>query len=110
MYHASSERISKAGSGSKTPKYGGARSSGSGLRNRSAGGDGASSSSGAFLGMDDSSGSDIDEGRVRDAEKLFESEVLRGLNMWLDRLLEGTQQKFRVAGWPDMVADNCDNS
>jgi len=95
MYHASNERVSKAGGRNKV--YGSASDRSQGLRNRRGGGE--------FLGMQDSSDSDSgSHDEIKDADKLFESDLLRGLYMWLDRLCEGTLQRFRVDKWPEMVA------
>lgn len=97
MYHASSERASRAGGGSRRLDVGDSE----GLRNRRGGGP----TGGRFLALEDSSDSD-DDRRLRDADKLFESDLLRGLYMWMDRLCEGTLQRFRVGYWPEMVAED----
>ena len=57
---------------------------------------------GKFLGLEESGSSD--EERSIDAAKLFESDLLRGLGMWLDKLCEGTLKRFKVTEWPPMTA------
>lgn len=39
-----------------------------------------------------------------DAKKLFESDLVRGFGLWMERLGGGKLKKYRVAFWPDMVA------
>jgi len=57
---------------------------------------------GKFLGLEESDSSD--EGSSVDAAKLFQSDLLRGLGMWLDKLCEGTLKRFKVTEWPPMTA------
>jgi len=57
---------------------------------------------GKFLGLEESDSSD--EGCGVDAAKLFESDLLRGLGMWLDKLCEGTLKRFKVTEWPPLTA------
>jgi len=57
---------------------------------------------GKFLGLEESDSSD--EGSSLDASKLFESDLVRGLGMWLDKLCEGTLKRFKVNDWPSMEA------
>ena len=57
---------------------------------------------GQFLGFDDASDSESSDGGGGDAQKLFEADLLAGLGTWLERLCEGTVQKFRIEKWPEM--------
>lgn len=68
-----------------------------GLRNRH-----HTQTGGKFLGLEESDSSD--ESSTIDAAKLFESDLLRGLGMWLDKLCEGTLKRFKVSEWPPMTA------
>ncbi len=106
IYHAGTERLSVRAEQSKTSSsYG--NSSSDGLRNRRSGGNSASGSNsstgGKFLGMEDSEDED-ERDNSGDASKLFESELLRGLGLWLDKLSSGSQHRFRVREWPEMIA------
>ena len=76
---------------------------------------------GAFLGFDDTSGAsdtdqaeaDIEAGNlINSIETLtpeeetlssivFEEHLLDGLSNWLDRLFDGTTQKYHIQYWPD---------
>ncbi len=40
-----------------------------------------------------------------DAEKLFMADLLAGFPMWLERLCEGTLERFRVEAWPQMTSN-----
>lgn len=55
------------------------------------------------MGLEESDDSDADGSSV-DAAKLFESDLVRGLGMWLDKLCEGTLKRFKVNEWPPMTA------
>jgi len=57
---------------------------------------------GKFLGLEESDSDD--ESSSLDASKLFESDLVRGLGMWLDKLCEGTLKRFKVNEWPSMEA------
>jgi len=57
---------------------------------------------GKFLGLEESDSDN--EGASIDAAKLFESDLLRGLGMWLDKLCEGTLKRLKVTEWPPMTA------
>ena len=57
---------------------------------------------GKFLGLEESDSED--ESCSIDAAKLFESDLLRGLGMWLEKLCEGTVKRFKVTEWPPMNA------
>jgi len=57
---------------------------------------------GKFLGLEESDSSDEDSSI--DAAKLFESDLVRGLGLWLDKLCEGTLKRFKVTEWPPMTA------
>jgi len=72
--------------------------SNTGLRNRH-----HKPTGGKFLGLEESDDSDADGSSV-DAAKLFESDLVRGLGMWLDKLCEGTLKRFKVNEWPPMTA------
>ena len=72
-------------------------STNTGLRNRH-----HKPAGGKFLGLEESDSSD--EGSSIDAAKLFESDLLRGLGIWLDKLCEGTLKRFKVNEWPPMTA------
>lgn len=50
--------------------------------------------SGAFIGFNSDS-SDSDEG------VLLEGNLLDGFSNWLDRLFEGTTQRFHINYWPE---------
>lgn len=50
--------------------------------------------SGAFIGFDSDS-TDSDE------ELILQEHLLDGLSIWLDRLFEGTTQRFYINYWPD---------
>jgi len=95
IYHAASDRMPSRrhprGVHTKHP------SSDTGLRNRH-----HKPTGGQFLGLEESDSSD--EGSSIDAAKLFESDLLRGLSMWLDKLCEGTLKRFKVDEWPPMTA------
>ncbi|KAL7306855.1 hypothetical protein TKK_0001016 [Trichogramma kaykai] len=52
--------------------------------------------SGAFIGFDSSSDSDCETQEI-----LFTENLLEGLPMWLDRLFEGSTQRYYVNYWPD---------
>ncbi|XP_022905237.1 dnaJ homolog subfamily C member 16 [Onthophagus taurus] len=50
----------------------------------------------AFIAFDESSSSDSDKEDV-----LLEGDLLDGLPIWLDKLFEGTTQRFRINYWPE---------
>ena len=60
--------------------------------------------SGDFIGLEDSSGEEKsgDEDLGREAEVLFEADLLMGLEMWMEKLCEGTIVRLRVDQWPPM--------
>ena len=60
----------------------------------------AASVDGDFLGFD---ASDNESDHDEDADKLFEADLLFGLGTWMERLCEGTVQKFRIEKWPEMT-------
>lgn len=96
IYHAASERAASHrrlhGVHTEHPP-----SNNTGLRNRH-----HKPAGGKFLGLEESDSDD--EGASIDAAKLFESDLLRGLGMWLDKLCEGTLKRFKVTEWPSMTA------
>lgn len=51
--------------------------------------------SGTFIGFDSDSSSDSDP------EILLQENLLDGLFNWLDRLFEGTTQRYHINYWPD---------
>jgi len=64
------------------------------------------------MGFDDDdsndSGSDIEAGILIhrktgtiDDEIIFEEHLLDGLSNWLDRLFEGTTQRYHIQYWPE---------
>ncbi|XP_054164963.1 dnaJ homolog subfamily C member 16-like [Oppia nitens] len=73
------------------------------------------STSGAFIGFsDDSSGTDTDveAGDTKlidrqtgdmDDEIVFEEHLLDGLSNWLDRLFEGSTQRYHIQYWPEKM-------
>jgi len=95
IYHAASERVAAHRRlrevRSQNP------SDNTGLRNRH-----HKPTGGKFLGLEESDSDD--EGSNIDAAKLFESDLVRGLGMWLDKLCEGTLKRFKVTEWPSMTA------
>jgi len=95
IYHAASERA--AALRSLRDIHSDSSSTDSGLRNRH-----HKPTGGKFLGLEESDSSD--ESCSIDAAKLFESDLLRGLGLWLDKLCEGTLKRFKVTEWPPMTA------
>jgi len=95
IYHAASERVTSR----RLPRevHTEHPSTSTGLRNRH-----HKPAGGKFLGLEESESSDEDS--TVDAAKLFESDLLRGLGMWLDKLCEGTLKRFKVNEWPPMTA------
>lgn len=51
--------------------------------------------SGAFIGFDSDSSDDDDD------EVLLQGNLLDGLPNWLDRLFEGSTQRYHINYWPD---------
>lgn len=97
IYHAASDRVASAHRRLREVRTEDHPSSDTGLRNRH-----HNPTGGKFLGLEESESSD--EGSSVDAAKLFESDLLRGLGMWLDKLCEGTLKRFKVDEWPPMSA------
>jgi len=93
IYHAASERPAAHRHINSKP----VTTTDTGLRNRH-----HKTTGGKFLGLEESDSSDEDSSI--DAAKLFESDLLRGLGMWLDKLCEGTLKRFKVTEWPPMTA------
>lgn len=59
---------------------------------------------GAFLGMNGSESDDDGEsygGSESEEKILLEENLLDGLSNWLDRLFEGTTQRYFINYWPD---------
>ena len=55
-----------------------------------------------FMGFGESSDEDSDIDIDPDAQKLFQSDLLNGLDAWLERLCEGTVKRFRIEYWPSL--------
>jgi DnaJ family protein C protein 16 len=64
------------------------------------------------MGFDDEDSNDSDpdieagilihrKGGTIDDEIIFEEHLLDGLSNWLDRLFEGTTQRYRIQYWPE---------
>lgn len=71
-------------------------------------------SSSAFIGMDEddsseSSDLDVEKGNSQgnhppnsiEDDIIFEEHLLDGLSNWLDRLFEGSTQRYRIQFWPE---------
>lgn len=59
---------------------------------------------GAFLGMNGDESDHSDEYGTNgnyDAKILLEENLLDGLSNWLDRLFEGSTQRYFINYWPD---------
>ncbi|XP_035222719.1 dnaJ homolog subfamily C member 16-like [Stegodyphus dumicola] len=69
------------------------------------------SAAGEFIGFEDSNSesenSDVESGKKQNMENdlygniLFEEHLLDGLSNWLDRLFEGSTQRYYIQYWPD---------
>ncbi|XP_055863327.1 dnaJ homolog subfamily C member 16-like [Biomphalaria glabrata] len=53
------------------------------------------------FGDSDSSSSE-DEGKSMEEKVIFEEETLAGLNIWMDRVFDGSVKKVRLNYWPEM--------
>ncbi|XP_001603228.1 dnaJ homolog subfamily C member 16 [Nasonia vitripennis] len=58
---------------------------------------------GAFIGFDSSSDSDVSQDEMQ-SDVLYQDKLLDGLPMWLDRLFEGSTQRYYINYWPDFTA------
>ncbi|XP_063974734.1 dnaJ homolog subfamily C member 16 [Diachasmimorpha longicaudata] len=58
---------------------------------------------GAFIGFDSSSDSDMSQDEL-DNSVLYQDRLLDGLPNWLDRLFEGSTQRYYINYWPDFTA------
>ncbi|XP_014209177.1 dnaJ homolog subfamily C member 16 [Copidosoma floridanum] len=58
---------------------------------------------GAFIGFDSSSDSEASHDDTHD-DILYQDKLLDGLPMWLDRLFEGSTQRYYINYWPDFTA------
>ncbi|XP_011498447.1 PREDICTED: dnaJ homolog subfamily C member 16 [Ceratosolen solmsi marchali] len=58
---------------------------------------------GAFIGFDSSTDSDVSQNELQD-DFLYQDKLLDGLPMWLDRLFEGSTQRYYINYWPDFTA------
>ena len=58
----------------------------------------AASKAGGFMGFEDSSESESAD----EVDRMFECDLLSGLGTWMERLCEGTVNRYRVEYWPSM--------
>ncbi|XP_044593084.1 dnaJ homolog subfamily C member 16 [Cotesia glomerata] len=58
---------------------------------------------GAFIGFDNSSDSEMSQDEIKN-DVIKQDKLLEGLPNWLDRLFEGTTQRYHVNYWPDFTA------